>query len=447
MIFKRYFSNTHTRSKKAIKNIVNAFVIKGVSIAINLALVPLTINYLNPTKYGIWLTISSILGWVDFFDVGLGHGLRNKLAESVAEGDMKKAKAYVSTAYISVSVLCAVLFGIFLIINQFIDWNTLLNIPGHIDEDIKTISFIVFFMFSMRFILQLINSIFLGYQESAKVSFNVALGNLLVLIGVFLVTQFSHSSLLYVAFLISVVPVLVLLGANLFYFSTTLKSISPSFKSFDYKSLRNILHLGVKFFIIQISLLVLFQTSNLLISRYFSPDLVTSYNIAYKYFGVVIMVFNIIISPYWSAYTEAYVKKDYAWMQRALKQLLRIWVMLACAAVIMLFASDYMYNWWVGGKVKIDFSISLFMMFYVILTSLGDVYIRFLNGVGNVRPQMIANLIGMILYIPTSYFIAVKSGMGVAGIILSIIICNSYGVLIAPFQVKKILNKHLPVNK
>ena len=445
MIFKKYFANTHARSKKAIKNIASAFVIKGASIAINLALVPLTISYLNPTKYGIWLTISSILGWVDFFDIGLGHGLRNKLAESVAEGNMKKAKAYVSTAYISVSILCAFLFGIFLIINEFIDWNAVLNVPENMDEDIKTISFIVFFMFSMRFILQLINSIFLGYQESAKVSFNVALGNLLVLIGIFLVTHFSHSSLLYVAFLISVVPVLVLLGVNIFYFSTKLKTISPSFKSFDYNSLKNILHLGVKFFIIQISLLILFQTSNLLISRYFSPDLVTSYNIAFKYFGVITMVFNIIISPYWSAYTEAYVKQDYAWMRRSLTQLLRIWGGLSVVAVIMLFASNFMYHLWIGDKVKIDFSISLFMMFYVVLTCFGDVYIRFLNGVGNVRPQMIVNLIGMVLYIPMSYLLAVRWGMGVSGIILSIIICNSYGILIAPFQVRKILNKHLPV--
>jgi hypothetical protein len=38
---------------------------------------------LIPTRYEIWLTLSSIVGWFSFFDVGLGHGLRNKFAPSL----------------------------------------------------------------------------------------------------------------------------------------------------------------------------------------------------------------------------------------------------------------------------------------------------------------------------------------------------------------------------
>ncbi|MDR1742681.1 MAG: hypothetical protein LBR48_02540, partial [Dysgonamonadaceae bacterium] len=48
------------RSTNAVKNIVASFGIKGVSIAVQLLLVPMTINYVNPTQYGIWLTLSSI---------------------------------------------------------------------------------------------------------------------------------------------------------------------------------------------------------------------------------------------------------------------------------------------------------------------------------------------------------------------------------------------------
>ena len=55
--------------------------------AIGLVLVPLTINYLNPTKYGIWITLSSVIGWFSFFDIGLGNGLRNRFAEAIANND------------------------------------------------------------------------------------------------------------------------------------------------------------------------------------------------------------------------------------------------------------------------------------------------------------------------------------------------------------------------
>lgn len=58
--------------------------IKICNIIINLAYVPLLINSLNQDRYGIWLTITTIVSWIAFFDIGLGNGLRNKLAESIA---------------------------------------------------------------------------------------------------------------------------------------------------------------------------------------------------------------------------------------------------------------------------------------------------------------------------------------------------------------------------
>ena len=58
-----------------------------VSVLINFLLVPLTLNYLNPTRYGIWLTLTSVINWVNVLDIGLGTGLRNKFAEALATND------------------------------------------------------------------------------------------------------------------------------------------------------------------------------------------------------------------------------------------------------------------------------------------------------------------------------------------------------------------------
>ena len=74
-----FFTKGHSRTLLAKKNIAASFVVKGLSVMINLALVPLTINYVNPSQYGIWLTLSSIIAWFSFFDVGFGNGLRNRL--------------------------------------------------------------------------------------------------------------------------------------------------------------------------------------------------------------------------------------------------------------------------------------------------------------------------------------------------------------------------------
>ncbi|HOP12476.1 MAG TPA: LPS biosynthesis flippase, partial [Lentimicrobium sp.] len=92
------FNSGHSRSVKARKNILASFFIKGVSIIVGFIFVPLLIGYLGEVEYGIWITMSSILAWVNYFDIGLGNGLRNRFAESLAKGEHQMARIYVSTA-------------------------------------------------------------------------------------------------------------------------------------------------------------------------------------------------------------------------------------------------------------------------------------------------------------------------------------------------------------
>jgi O-antigen/teichoic acid export membrane protein len=445
VIFKKFLKTQDARSSNIIKNIFGSFGVKGVSIVVNLALVPLTIHYLTNEKYGVWLTISSTLGWINFFDVGLGHGLRNKLTEAIAKGETDRAKSYVSTAYVSISIMCAILFALFVIVNNFIDWNTLLNIRLKIDENINHIALIVFSMFSIQFILQLINSILLSAQQSYKVGLFSMISNILILVGIYILTKFAKESLYNVALIYSVVPVLVYAILNIIYFKSSFKDFSPSIKFFHRNVLKDVLHVGVKFFVIQISVMVLFATSNFLISRFLGSVYVTPYAIAFRYFGIITMAFSIIMVPYWSAYTEAYVKNDFAWIRKTIKQALRLWVVFLIGAIVMLIVSSFAYRKWVDDAsvtTMIDFKLSFLMMLYAVLISFGSVFMMLLNGIGQVKLQMAVNTIGMIVFFPLCYFLVKIMGWGLHGIILSTIICSAYGYLVAPFEVRSVLMKH-----
>ena len=59
------------RSIKARKNILSLFGVKLVSVPISFIMVPLTLGYVNEETYGIWLTLSSIVAWINFFDIGI----------------------------------------------------------------------------------------------------------------------------------------------------------------------------------------------------------------------------------------------------------------------------------------------------------------------------------------------------------------------------------------
>ena len=105
-----------------------------ISIASSLIVVPMTIHYVNAEQYGIWLTLSSIIVWLSYFDFGFAHGFRNRFAEAVAKDDMVLARRYVSTTYVVLALLFMGIMLVASVINQYIDWSSILKVSAVLNE-------------------------------------------------------------------------------------------------------------------------------------------------------------------------------------------------------------------------------------------------------------------------------------------------------------------------
>lgn len=114
-------------------------------------------------------------------------------------------------------------------------------------------------------------------------------------------------------------------------------------------------------------MLFIFQLTNIILSRVQGPEAVTQYNIAYKYFNVLNMAANIILTPFWSAFTDAYIKRDYNWMRGTLEKLEKLWLLCIPILVLMVLSSDLLYKFWIGDSVAVSFSLSFVWqyMYYV----------------------------------------------------------------------------------
>jgi len=435
-----FFSKGHSRTIKAKKNIIASFGLKGFSILVSFLLVPLTLNYLNPTKYGIWLTLSSIIGWFGFFDIGLGNGLRNKLAEAFALKDYKLAKTYVSTTYATLSLIIGSVYILFLIINPFLNWSKLLNTTPEMASELSWIALIVFTFFVLRFILKLIGVILVADQLPAiSNSFNF-FGNIIALVAVYFITKFSHGTLLYISIVYSAAPVIILIFASFYFFRRKYKTIRPSIKFVNFKYFKPLMSLGGKFFFLQMANIIIFSTDNIIITHVLGPAEVTPYNIAFKYFGIPIMVFAIIIRPYWSAFTDAITKNDIKWIKDSIKKLIRIWLFLMIGVIFLIFISKYFYLFWVGNKIYVPLLLSIFMGLYVFINTWNNIFANFLYGVGKIKLQMNYGIIAMIINIPISIFFAKNLNMGSAGVILGTCFSLLFGCILGPIQYRKIIN-------
>ncbi|MFT3752801.1 MAG: oligosaccharide flippase family protein [Paludibacter sp.] len=433
-----FFVKGHPRSLAAKKNIVASFAIKAVSIIISIVLVPLTISYINSSRYGIWLTLSSIVGWLSFFDIGFGNGLRNKFAEAVAEKKDELAKIYVSTTYAILSLIIGAVILLFFVINPFISWPVVLNCPPEMAGELNILAIIVFVFFCLRFVFQLLATVLTANQEPAKASLLELLGSLFSLSLIFILTKTTSGNLIYLGGALSFTPVLVLIISSFWFYKREYKKFAPSLGFVKFKYARNLMTLGLKFFIIQIAALVLFNTDNIIIIHLLGSNDVTTYSVAFKLFSVVTMCFMIISTPMWSAFTDAYAKNDIQWIKSTIATMEKIWVFLAAITIVILLFSPMIYKLWLGDKVVVPFVLSVAMSSYVIVYIWQTIHVFLLNGIGKIKLQLYLVIFSSLINIPLAIFLGRMFGL-VGITITSTLLFTVMGIIFS-IQTRKILN-------
>lgn len=433
------YKNSHERTRLLVKNVISGFFIKGGSIICSLLLVPLTIDFVDVKTYGIWLTLSSIIGWASFFDVGLGHGLRNRFAEAIALNEHEKAKHYVSSAYFVLFAIIVFLAAIFTIANPYINWSTVLAAPQDMKQSLTIVAAIVVYSFLLQLLFKLITSLLLAKQWSAKASMVSLIGNILSLFLIYWATKTTNGSLLVLASIFSTIPTLVLLFYNIYYFNTYFKFYKPSFLYVRLGDIKALFGLGALFFLIQIAAIIQFQTGNVLIAHWFGSEEVAVYNVTYKYFSVITMGFSLIVAPYWSAFTDAYTKNDFNWIKSIVEKTVKIWFVFAGVGILMLLLSPFIYEIWIGNRLTIPFSLSLTMLIYTLLISYGSIFVMFINGIGKIKLQTYTSLVSPLAFLGLAYLFTHALHIGIAGIVLATILANFYGPILAPLQFKRII--------
>ena len=101
----------------------------------------------------------------------------------------------------------------------------------------------------------------------------------------------------------------------------------------------------------------------------------------------------------WNAYTDAYIKKDFNWIDKTFKSALKIWLLTEVAGIIMLMISQYFYPFWVGDKIHVPFMVSLSVFLYISFFNLNNCITYLLNGLNKIYIQIITSIITTFIYL------------------------------------------------
>lgn len=429
-----------SRSSLIKKNIIFSFVLKFADGIIYLLVVPITLDFLDEYSYGIWLTINSILMWINTFDIGLGNGLRNYLSESLAKKDYYSARTYISTTYFLLFIVSLLLICLISGIINHVDWYGILNVNVKIINNLQSVIYYTFLCCLVTFVIKIIGNIYLSLQFPAISSFFSVLGNLSSLIIILILKQITHKgSLLNLSIIYTATPIVVYSIATLITFGFIYKELRPSIKLINLRKYgKKLFSTSSTFFIIQIAGLILLSMSNVIVSRLLGPESVSSYNIANRYMSISHMVIAIVLTPMWSAVTNAYVLNDVQWIRTSLSKIRKIVFLFVIVQFLLVLASPSVYKMWLSDNVNIPYSLTVLMGIYVYIISWSLAHSTILNGLGLLRQQLIVIIVEVCMFIPLSYYATMEWKLN--GMCISMIIANIPAAVMNTIQVEKILN-------
>lgn len=435
---KAFFSGD-SRTLLLKKNLIGTIILKGISIIISFLIVPLTIDFVDPTQYGVWLTLSSLLSWLFFFDIGMTNGFRNRFAEAKAKNNILLARTLVSTTYVALSILAIIMFLIILPINHYLNWSDILKIDRSYQDELTKVFMIMILCLGVNLVAQVFSTMVTADQRPFLASLVYVIGQFISLMLIYLLTlTVKHGDLVALAYILSAVPVVVLVLFSSIFFLTKYKLYAPSFNLVRFSLIKDILGIGSKFFIITTSMLFIFQLINVIISRVEGPEVVTEYNIAFKYFSSLYMITIIIINPFWSAFTDAYNKGDFSWMRSMLKKLeLYGFIAIGVISFMYLFANCF-YHIWINNKVLISKPINISVAVYVLLSLWGNIYMYMINGIGTIKIQLIIYLLFAVVAYPIMTFACID--WGIPGLLVMPSLVYLIQIILGKIQLNKILN-------
>lgn len=435
---KEFLKNKNKRSSLLVKNVLASFFLKGWSALVSLIMIPLTLQCLGVYKNGVWLTVSSLLIWIDQMDIGLGNGLRNKLAAYMAHGEQEKARQAVSS---TMAMLVCIVVPLVAVLLALV-WNgnvySFFNVSERIIPELRTALSAAVIIVCLTFVFKFVGNVYMGMQLPAVSNLFITTGQTFALVATFILFVAGKATFLNIVVDNTLATLVVYLAAYPFTFWKKFPFLRPRLYSVNLSSAYNMGKVGIKFFWIQISGVLQFMSVNILISKFFSPEMVTPYQVAYRYTSLMLVIFSVICMPFWNATTDAYERGDFDWIKKASRRMNQIVIIASVCLAVMVVISPWVYDIWVGEKCEVPLSMTVIIAFYVFLLVASTRYSFFLNGIGALRLQLYMT-VSAVMFIPLAWLVS-KLTHDILWLFVVMCFCNIPGLVVNIIQFNKIIN-------
>lgn len=423
------FRQLSDKDRILFQNILGAFAVKGLSLVVSLFTLPAYMRFFKDQNVlGVWYTVLSVLTWVLNFDLGVGNGLRNKLALALAVNDQERARQVISSAYFMIGGLMLVLTAAGLTLIPLADWNGFFNVEADLisGETLAQVVRYAFIGIALQFFLRLISSILYALQKSAVNDAISLVTSVLLLTFALLAPAAAPADSLKLFSLGYVFCAnLPLAVATVMVFWGPLKKCRPGRRWVNVSCAKGVLSLGGMFFFCQIFYMVIANTNEFFITQYTDPTNVVEYQIYNKLFTLVGTLFMLGLTPVWSAVSRAVAEEDYLWLRRVKRQLLWLTAAAAAAEFAILPFLQILVDLWLGPEaiaIQYDYAL-IFALFGTAMIAQTTVS-AIASGTGRIKLQMLCYGLGVVVKV-----VVIDLGCRLTGEWIVVVLANALVLL------------------
>jgi O-antigen/teichoic acid export membrane protein len=403
----RSADHRHQRIIGIVQGVVTGLASRGVGILVSLLSVPLTIGYLGTERYGIWALVGSILAWLRLADIGIGNGLNNAIAHAIGHDRPELVRAHISTALAILSAIAVGLGAIAVVAWPWIDWNTLFNVKSQIARaEVGPAMAMAFIIFLLGFPLSVTGRVYIASQEGRLANYWGAAGNIAGLLALLVVTQ-TRGGLVWLVFAVSGANLLVSgLLSGLWLFLRHRPALAPRLSGVSRESARQVLHVGVQFFLIQIMALIVFETDNLVIAHYLGASRVPPYSLTYSLFNLTTMIQAQLFNYVWIAYSDALARRDIVWVRRgfSLNVIFSLGFTLAALIPLVALARPFI-GVWAGRAVVPPFDLVMWMAVWSMINAYCSPVACLFAAAAHLKAQLIYSFFGAVANVALSIYL------------------------------------------
>lgn len=390
----------------------SSFVTKALNILISFLSVPLTVHYLGSERYGVWLTISSLLTWMSMTDFGLaGNALVNVLAEASGRDDREAAQHYSASAFWALTGVGVVTGIIALATFRFIPWREVFRVsaatPTHELQFAcaLTLGFLV-----VNFPLSMQNSIYSAYQDGFLANIWGIAGNGLALLALVIVSR-SHGGLPQLVLALSGTRTAVSV-ANYFFLFRRYHWLKPSPFAIRWYCVKRLFSLGGKYLVTQLASLGIYQSQPIVITQMLGPTKVVIFVVAYKIIALPMDLVYMATAPFISAFGEAKARQDWHWIRGAYRNatVASIAFGLPLLAIVSLFAKPII-QVWAGAAARPSTQLVIGLAIYSLLGIVFMAAGQMLTGLEHVNALAVSLTLCSIAIIGSSILVAPRWGL------------------------------------